>query len=256
MVHSKVGLTLDCLKTPGYFVLIVISIYLCVIVFWGRRKLSISEKRNVLFAALLVLMFLVIAFIPPTMWEQYLAMPVPFLVISFAYPLLYLRKLVDKAGQNKHFKIACAVVSISVVVAVFSSPIVLYRNLMLLVPEAWTPIRVHKISQDIAEKTKEPKRILTLAPLFALEGGCEIYTELSCGSIIYRVGDRLSDWNREITHTVGSRDLAKLVEKSPPSAVIVRVELEFLEEDLIKAVVKSDWERKVYENGPVVYFRR
>jgi hypothetical protein len=128
---------------------------------------------------------------------------------------------------------------------------------MLLVPEGWVPIRVHKISQDIAEETKEPKKILTLAPLFAIEGGCEIYTELSCGAIVYRIGDRLSAWNREITNTAGPSDLAELVDKEPPSAVIINVEgMKFLEEPLIKTAVKPDWERKVYENGPVVYFRR
>ena len=56
--------------------------------------------------------------------------------------------------------------------------------------------------------------------------------------------------------TVGPRTLKQLVDKEPPSAVIIGVEMDFLEEDLIKTAVKPDWERKVYENGPVVYFRR
>jgi len=223
---------------------------------WQRKKLAKSDSRNLLYVALLVLAFFIIALIPPTMWRQYLAMPVPFLIISFAYPLLYLRELADKAGRKKHFKIAGVVVAVCVVVAVVSYPVVLYRNVVLLVPEGWTPIHVHEISQDIAEKTQEPKKILTLAPLFALEGGCDIYTELSCGSIVYRIGDRLSAWNRDITHTVGPRTLARLVEKEPPSAVIVNVEMRVLEEDLIKMAVKPDWERRVYENGPVVYFRQ
>ena len=255
--HNKLGLTLGALKTPGYFVLIVIAVYLGVLLVWHRRKLVKTDGRNLLLAALLVLMFFVIALIPPTMWRQYLAMPVPFIVISFAYPMLYLRQLADKAKDNKHYKIACAVVAVCVVLAVVSYSVVLSRAVVLFYPEGWVPIRAHKISQDIAEKTKEPKKILTLAPLFALEGGCDIYTELSCGSIVYRIGDRLSGWNREITHTAGPRDLAKLVEKEPPSAVIVNVEkMKFLEESLIKTAVKLDWEKKVYKNGPVVYFRR
>jgi len=254
MVHSKLGLTLRSFKTQDYFILVVIAIYLFVVMIWHRRKLAISGARNLLFAALLALAFFIIALIPPTMWKQYLAMPVPFIVISFAYPLLYIRELADKARDNKQFKIACAVIAFCVVLAVISYPVVLYRNVMLLVPESWTPIQLHKISQDIAGKTKEPKQILTLAPLFALEGGCDIYTELSCGSIVYRIGDRLSAWNRDITHTAGPRTLSKLVEKEPPSAVIIRVEMEFLEEPLLKIAVKPDWERKVYENGPVVYF--
>ena len=257
MVHNKPGLTLSALKTPGYFVLIVIAVYLLVVLVWQHRKLAKSNGRNLLLAALLVLVFFVIALIPPTMWIQYLAMPVPFIVISFAYPLLYLRRLADKVSDNKHFKITCAVVAVCVVLVVVSYPVVVYRTVVLFYPEGWVPIQVHKISRDIAEKTQEPKKILTLAPLFALEGGCDIYTELSCGSIVYRIGDRLSAWNRDATHTAGPRDLIKLVEEDPPSAVIVNVEkMEFLEESLIKTAVKPDWERKVYKYGPVVYFRR
>lgn len=256
MVHNKLGLIFGALKTPGYLVLIVIAIYLCVVLLWQRRKLVQSKNRNLLLTTLLVLMFFVIALIPPTMWVQYLAVPVPFIAISFAYPLLYLRQLADKAKDNKHYKVATAVVAVCVLLAVISYPVVLYRTIVLLVPESWVPIQVHKISQDIGEKTQEPKKILTLAPLFALEGGCEIYTELSCGSIVYRIGDRLSAWNREITHTAGQRDLAQMVEKEPPSAVIVNVEMKRLEEDLTKTAVKPYWERKVYDDGPVVYFRR
>jgi hypothetical protein len=257
MVHDKLGLTLSAFKTPGYLVLILIAVYLCVVMIWQRKKLAKINGRELLFAALLVLAFFIIALIPPTMWRQYLAMPVPFIIISFAYPLLYLKQLADKVKNNKQFKIACVVVAVCLVVAVFSYPIVVYRTIRLLVPESWTPIQLHEISQDIAEKTQEPKKMLTLAPLFALEGGCDIYTELSCGSIIYRIGDRLSAWNRETTHTVGPKSLAKLLEKEPPSAVIINVEgMKFLEEDLIKTAVKPDWERKVYKYGPVVYFRR
>ena len=257
MVRNKLGLTLSGLMTPGYSVLIVIAVYLFTVIVWQRKKLAKIDSRNLLFAPLLVLVFFVIALIPPTMWKQYLAMPVPFMVISFAYPLFYLRQLADKAKNNKQFKIACGVVAVCVVLAVFSYSVVLSRTVVLLYPEGWVPIRVHKISQDIAEKTKESKKILTLAPLFALEGGCDIYTELSCGSIVYRIGDRLSAWNGDITHTAGPSDLAEMVEKEPPSAVIVNVEMmRFLEEDLIKTAVKPDWERKDYEYGPVVYFRR
>jgi len=257
MVYNKLGLTLSAVQTPGYLVLIVITIYLCVVMIWQCRKLAKIDGRNLFFAALLVLVFFIIALIPPTMWKQYLAMPVPFMIISFTYPLLYLRQLADKVKDNKQFNIACALVAVCVVVAVFSYPIVLYRTVALSYPEGWTPIQVHKISQDIAEKTNEPKKILTLAPLFALEGGCDIYTELSCGSIVYRIGDRLSAWNRDITHTVGPKTLARLVENEPPSAVIINVEgMKFLEELLFKTAVKPDWERKVYEYGPVVYFRR
>ena len=262
MVHNKYVLTLTCLARPGYFVLIAIAIYLCLMIVCLRRRIKITNGRNLLLAALLPLTFFIIALIPPTMWRQYLAMPVPFLIIGAAFPLSYLRKLPDKPSGNTHFQIAAALAIVCVIVAVVSYPVVLYRTPALLIPERWEPIELHKISEDIAEKTKEPKLILTLAPLLALEGGCDIYTELSCGSIIYRIADFMSAADRQITHTVGPETLPQLVEKSPPSAVILGVEPEyfsFLEDPLFETAVKPSgekWERKVYENGPIVHFTR
>ncbi len=257
MVYNKFELTLACLIQPGYLVLLVLSIYLCIITLCLRRRLKIPNIRALLLAALLPLTFFIIALIPPTMWRQYLAMPVPFLVISFTLPLLYLRELVDKKRINKHFKIAAGLVGVCVFVAVTSYPFVFYRIPIVLVPEKWEPIEIHKISKDIAESTKEPKLILTLGPLLALEGGCDIYTELSCGAIIYRAADSLSAYERSITHTTGLKTIGELLEISPPSAVILGVErgkLALLEAPL-KAVVKPDWERKDYGNRFVACFK-
>ncbi len=258
MFHSKLGLIFLFLTTRGCFVLILITAYLCLIIIWQRHKLTISNATNLLLAVLLVLVFFIIALIPPTMWKQYLAMPVPFIVISFAFPLLYLRKLNSDTGPNKHFKLARALVVACAVATLASYPLVLHRVPKLFDLQSWTPIRLHRISQDIAEKTKSPKLILTLAPLYALEGGCDIYTEFSSGLFVYRVADYLSPSDRRLTHTVGPGNLKELIEKAPPSALILRVEPEFLEVPLFRAAGPNpeSWEAKIYENGPIVYFRR
>jgi hypothetical protein len=257
MVYNKSALTLTCLAQPGYLALVVLAIYFCLTIVCLRRRLKILNIRNLLLAPLLVMIFFIISLIPPTMWRQYLALPVPFFVISFAFPLLYLRKLSNKKGINKHFKIAAALIAVCSFIAVTSYPVVLQRTPFVLVPEKWVPTEIHKISEDIARRTKEPKLILTLGPLYALEGNSDIYTELSCGAIIYRAADSMSPSERSVTHTVGPKTLGELLEKSPPSAVILGVEtgrLASLEAPL-QAVVKPDWERKVYENGLVVFFR-
>jgi len=192
------------------------------------------------------------------MWKQYLALPVPFIVISFAYPLLYLRKLDSNASSDRRFRMTFAVMAAFVFVSIASHTIVLQRIPRLLRPQTWTPIRLHRISEDIAENTKSPKLILTLAPLYALEGGCDIYSQLSSGPFVYRIADYLSPSDRRSTHAVGPKTLRQLLEKSPPSALILRVEPKFLEVPLFRTaeVNRQSWEAKVYENGPMVYFRR
>lgn len=259
MVHNKLDLTLACLTTPGYFVLIVLTVYFCLVVACLRRRLEISSGRKLVLGVSVSLMFFIIAEILPTLWRQHLAAPVPFLVLSFAYPLLYLRRLPGKAGANKHFKVASILLGVCVIVAVASYPVVLSRTPILLTPENWEPMRLHKISEDIAKKTKEPKLILTLGPLFALEGGCDIYTELSAGPFAYRIADFMSSDDRTITHTVGPQTLAALVDKSPPSAVVLGIEPEFIEASLFRTAVRpqsAQWETEIYEKGLRVYFRR
>jgi len=280
MVYNKGDLIVNCITRPGYLVLLIIAVYLCIAVMWQRKWKKEDRKRSsepralasgtdrtkFLLATLLPIAFFIIALIPPTMWRQYLATPAPFFIISFAYPLFYLRS--SEFGVHcSLFRISCAILGVCVVVAVASHPVVLYRTSILLVPEYWTPIQLHNISEDIAHNTHEPRLILTLAPLFAIEGGGDIYTELSAGAIVYRVADRLSPWNRDITHTAGPGMLKKLIEESPPSAVILGVEMESLEESLFQIAIQPNeqmdstsspqgWERKVYEKGSVVYFRR
>jgi len=257
MVFDKFALTFACLTTPGYFVLMAMVIYLFLSVLFLRRKLKIVSGINLLLAALLPAIFFVIALIPPTMWRQYLAVPVPFLVISLAFPLLYLRKLSNKAGISGHFKMATGLMIFCSLAALFSYPLVLYRIPLALVPEQWAPIEIHRVSKDIAGKlkTQDSKLTLTFAPLLALEGGCDIYTELSAGAIIYRIADSMPAEDRRITHTAGAETLAETLEKNPPSAVILGVEMGRLEEPIYKSVVTPDWIIKDYENGPIVYFR-
>jgi len=257
MVHNKFGLTLTCLTMPGYFALFLMAIYLGLSVFFLRQSLKIRSRINLLLAALLPVVFFIIALIPPTMWRQYLAVPVPFLVIGFAFPLSYLRSSAGKAGVTVQFNIAAALVAVSSLVAVLSYPFVLYRAPVALVPESWVPIEIHKVSEEIAEKleTRDSKLVLTLGPLYALEGGCDIYTELSAGAIIYRIADSLSAEDRRTTHTAGPQTLLESLEINPPSAVILGVEMGRLEETIYKSVVTPDWEIKEYENGPTVYFR-
>jgi len=251
MVHDKFDLTIHCLTRPGYLVLILMSIYLFTAIAVLRRSLKTADGRPMLLALLLVATFFIIALIPPTMWHQYLAVPVPFMVIAIAWPLVRLRTL----GISGHFKIASAATAFCVLAAVAAYPLVLIRIPAVIVPEGWAPLELHKVSQDIADKATRPGPVLTLAPLLAIEGGRDIYNELSAGAIIYRIADSLSDEERRITHTAGPETLLPVLEESPPSAAVFGVEMGGLEEPLKKAVVTGDWKVEKYENGPEVYFR-
>ncbi len=258
LVYSKLGLTLISIATPANFVLIVITIYLCVITLWYRPKVTMSKAIKPLLAPFLTLVFIIIVYVPPTIWRQYFALPVPFMVISFAFPLLYLRKLNPDTVPGRQFKWARALVLACVVTAVASYPQVLGRMSMLFKPQSWVPLQLHRISEDIAKDTESPKLILTLAPLYALEGGCDIYPELASSPFVYRVADLLAASELSIVKAVGPKTLEKLLKESPPSTVVLGVEHRFLEASLFRAAELNpeEWEAKIYEDTAIGYFRR
>ena len=133
----------------------------------------------------------------------------------------------------------------------------------------WVPVKVHQISMDVAEKTKEPKLVVTMTPLYALEGGCDIYPELSAGWMGCNIACQMSAPKREATNTLDADKFKEMLAERPPSAIVIdrtsssSVGLVFLRiaktEWPEQHYDKSMWERKEYlfEDDPnlVAYFR-
>jgi hypothetical protein len=257
MVPDKWQLTRMYVSLPGYFMLIVVGAYLLLAVLFASRKSKPPQLVNILLGVMLPIAFFIIALILPTIWQQYLAVPVPFLLIGFACPLAFLKDAASRAISLAYFRAAVVLMILGALVAVYFGPDALQRTSLLAEPSSWVPIQLHKTSQDIAQNSKGRRLALTLSPLFALEGGCEIYPEFSAGVFAYRIGDMMTDGERNITRTAGPKDLPRLVEQSPPSVVIVGAEprrFAFLEETF-QAFVGPDWSKRVYSDGLVVFFR-
>ena len=112
----------------------------------------------------------------------------------------------------------------------------------------WEPLRVHRTSQSIAQAVPTTGPVLTLAPLYALEGGRTIYAELSCGSIVFRIGDLMSPQQRRQTHTVGPGTLTDLIKQNPPAAVLLGVETPGYEAPL-RSIVDPAWQSLNLDSG-------
>ncbi|MCU0916077.1 MAG: hypothetical protein MUC88_16165 [Planctomycetes bacterium] len=257
IIFDKLALTAASFLEPGYLILLLLAGSLAWMAWRNRSNLALGERRKAVLTTLLPLAFLGIAYIPPTMWQQYLAMPVPFLAIVLAYPLVALRRQGDTPRGRSLYGITCWLIGGGAIAAVLVYSVALERCLLLAAPERWTPMESHRLSVKIAATVGEPRLALTLGPLHALEGGCDIYTELACGSIVYRVADRLSPRERQLTHTVGPETLTELVSRRPPSMMIAGVEPSYFAflEDPLRKLVPPDWRRETYDSGLQVYRR-
>jgi hypothetical protein len=265
IVHGKLALTVAAFLTPGYLVLLTLvvlamAVYLTSGVRRHPSNFTRQEKWRATVSFSLPLLFFVIAYVPPTIWEQYLAVPVPFLVIALAYPLAALVRGQPRGMSFSPWgrpRIVACVLGVGAVTAILANSTFLYRAIAVLVPENWTPVSLHRTSADIAAKTEQPRLALTLGPLYAIEGGCDIYPELSCGPIVYRIADQLSADERQLVHAVGPKTLSELFTPVPPTVVIVGVEpsyFSFLEAPLRQSI-PPDWRRETYDQGLEAYLR-
>jgi hypothetical protein len=239
-------ITVHVTEPRGIFPFLV-AICLIVLIVWNRKKLRVSNPINALLAVLIpVTLFGIILCSPDVMYEH-LARLIPFIIISFAYPLLYLSRL-GTGNTHKFFRIAAIVIAACTFSQAVSQPI-LQRTLRIFRPENWVPMKVHQISEEVAQRTKEPKLIVTFLPLFALESGCEIYPELSSGWDGCKIANALPSFKREITRTLNTKAFKEMLEERPPSAVIVDRKPTFPVGLAILRIAKTRWPEQEYDEN-------
>lgn len=253
--HNKLDLTILCLTAIGYLALLI-----C----WGltsamgrtcQRAESLAPDRRQRFLLCVVAAFVVIAFIPPTMWQQYWAAPVPFIAVCLAMPLCTLHQ--HRTHHAKLWRTALTSLILSTALAAWAMTATVMSEPLSLSPSRWPVLQMHTLARDIAKQVKPPKRILTLTPLLALEGGAQIYPALSCGSVVYRVGDQLSAEVRASTRVAGRQSIRDALAEMPPDAVLVGTEVGLLEnlDQALADHVPDEWLTTNYPSAITLYSR-
>lgn len=90
-------------------------------------------------------------------------------------------------------------------------------------PEDWLPGRAHAYGGLIGRLVGDG-RVLTLAPIYVLEGGAAIYPEFATGPFAWRVAPLMPAQDRVRFHMVGPDELPALLADAPARAILTGVE--------------------------------
>ena len=155
------------------------------------------------------------SFLPTPSWYQYFYAPLPFIVLGVIYSLSQLDRL------SRPVRYAALVVFFLSVLLVNYFHFDKYPNLRSLArPGAWYPIQTrvlgHKIKTIVAEG-----RVLTLSPLFPLDGGARIYPQYATGPFAWRVADFLTGEQRATYQVMSKDELVVALERDPPAGILV-----------------------------------
>ena len=187
-----------------------------------------GEQVPLALAATLVPCLLLGALVPSPTWYQYFYAPVPFMALAVG---LGLGAIWGGQGAWRCWGrlAAGAGLGIGAALAVANGAQVYpgyLRDAGFPRPAGWVPLQVHQTGLEIRDRLAAAgtrgagARVLTLLPLYPLEGGLDIYPELAAASFAWRVAPLIPAGDRRANQVVGPGDLATLVGSDTPGAVL------------------------------------
>ena len=185
----------------------------------ASRTLKLDRIRRDLFHAELLAIcaiagvLLASGFMPAPPYPQYFYAATPFMILGIA---LCLGSSESFANDRRMWILPAALLGISILVAI---PLYLHTY-VLLMPMRWVPMQVHATGDECARRLG-PGYVLTLEPLFPLEGGMEVDPRFTTGRFGLRAADLLSERERRQYLMPGTTDIPSLFDQNPPGSYLI-----------------------------------
>jgi 4-amino-4-deoxy-L-arabinose transferase-like glycosyltransferase len=204
--------------------------------------------RNVLALAALP-MVAIGSFLPTPTWYQYFYAPLPFAIIAIAMGLAYL----TQGSDNKRRWFVLLLVELVLLANVFV--LLDYRRMSFLrYVELWKPLVIHQVGMDIRQEVGPAGRVFTLAPLYPLEGGLEIYAPMATGVFAFRTGTLLDEEQRQQQGIISKENFESYLAEDLPEGFLVGFDRS-LEKPLIRFAVNHGYRPQQLDGGLTLWVR-
>jgi hypothetical protein len=199
---------------PGNAVLFLLALWLL-----GWRYFRLRAWRSRYGNELLLVMGFLPALLagcwgPTPTQYQYYYMLLPFLTLGILY-LLALESTRPTAWLHYRRLLAIGVL----VVGLTGLPRWYWPVVQIASPEKWVPMSVDVLGEWIRTQCPAEGRVLTLDPLFPLEGGVRVYPDYAVGRFFVHVGEHMSAADRQRHHILWAEQVEQLLARQPPDAV-------------------------------------
>jgi hypothetical protein len=94
-------------------------------------------------------------------------------------------------------------------------------------PSAWVPLQAHALGGELRRRigpASAARPILTLAPIYPLEAGIEVYEQYATAPFAMRVAPMVPEDDETPLHLLDEEDLRALLRERPPAAVVAGFE--------------------------------
>ena len=181
----------------------------------SRGEGSLPGVLNCAFLISLPAFLLVGSFLPTPSWYQYFYTPLPFLILMIIFGLSYLDRL---SRPVRYASLTTFFLGVLLVNVIYFDQ---YPNLQLLTrPGAWFTVQTRVLGYKIKTIVGDG-RVLTVTPLFPLDGGAKIYPEFATGKFAWRVAGFLTPEERQAYKVLSKDDLIEIFESHPPEGILL-----------------------------------
>jgi hypothetical protein len=244
---GKLLVAWKALATPGA----VVAVLLLGLLGVGRREVARLPSLSAVWgvwqrllrvdapwvAGAFALVCLAVSFAPTPPWPHYFALPIPFAIV-LAGMMCGRVPLEERAAARRAFAVA------TVLVSCLGGARLLKGATEWAHPGRTTVLALHAEARRL-HSLAGGGRMATLFPLYAVEGGFEVYPELATAAFAYRVADLVSPETRAAAHLTSPKTIAETLDARPPSALLVGFETDLdLEEPLESWAVSHGYARR------------
>ncbi len=202
--------------------LVTIAYFGSLVFFGGKEFLRGSDDRALVWpffiALALTLLGTLICFAVKPSFPQYYMPPLPFAIMLIAA----LSGLLTQ-GQRPAARPFMTAIALSTLL--IGGPMLMQDLPKLTSPDLWTGTRIHQtaaaLRHQIDDNTDASAPVAALVPIYPLEAGLPVYPELASGPFYYRIGDYLSQEERERFRVTSPNTVGALLDHNPPGAVLV-----------------------------------
>ncbi len=192
---------------------LVAALVICAIAAVRARLHPADRLWRIAFLAL-VPFVLIGSFAPSPVFYQYFYAPLPFVILAAVFTVAAIWASGPPLRSSASALLAAVAVALGLGVARYESLKDLFS------PAEWNPVERHTEALPLRDHTL-PGRVLTLAPLAALEAGFGIYPAFSTGPFAWRVAPFVPADRRSRLHIVSKEELETYLRDQPPTAILL-----------------------------------
>jgi hypothetical protein len=234
------------LRSPSNLLLVAgFGFFACWLPFRGGwRKVAGSPQSA---AILLIIPFALLgALLPTPSYRQYYYLVVPFLFLGIAFGMAQFWQAGGRS--NKMVWIFTAALLVSLIELVPD----LHGSGVLAPPNRWAVWTVHKIGREIRQRAG-PGPVLTLAPIYPLEGGAGIYQEFCTGPFAWRLSQFAEEKDQARYKLIDPDQLDRYLTRKP-TAILTGVEKKSsLEKPFVEYARRNRYSKTSLPGGEVLW---